>query len=361
VFAPAINSDNGSPARPAGWTQTPANQWEWDQINGLGYAKLTTTPGSGSGIDEWIIQAPGSFTPAGQACRFEAQISTDLNPASNQAIALLYRTVGNPTWQLVPGSGTSGDTDGAIVPWNVDLSMIYGDSGVELRVYVQSQRGAGALSAAILVPKVRCIVPQGTGGNYDFLSGTSMASPHVAGAAALLLAKNPTLTAVQLKDALMSTAVRMPSLAGKVVTGGRIDVNAALAAVPAAPAAPVTPVTPPRTATALALRAGLRIELRPGARSVPIPVTCEQPSTATCAVTVALRMRVASRNSWVALGTRRVTLPGTWRGRVSVPLTRQGRAVIARHLRVRATVIAGSQAGTEPLASVRQVTTLVRR
>jgi hypothetical protein len=187
-----------------------------------------------------------------------------------------------------------------------------------------------------------------------------MASPHVAGAAALLLAKNPTLTAVQLKDALMSTAVRMPSLAGKVVTGGRIDVNAALAAVPAAPAAPAAPVTPPRTATALALRA-TRIELRPGAQSVPVPVTCEQPSTATCAVTVALRMRVASRNSWVALGTRRVTLPGTWRGRVSVPLTRQARNLLERHPRVRATVIAASQSGTEPLAQVRQATTLVRR
>jgi hypothetical protein len=155
----------------------------------------------------------------------------------------------------------------------------------------------------------------------------------------------------------MSTAVRMPSLAGKVVTGGRIDVNAALAAVPAAPAAPVTP---PRTATALALRA-TRIELRPGAQSVPVPVTCEQPSTATCAVTVALRMRVASRNSWVALGTRRVTLPGTWRGRVSVPLTRQARNLLERHPRVRATVIAASQSGTEPLAQVRQATTLVRR
>jgi nitrogen fixation protein FixH len=63
-----------------------------------------------------------------------------------------------------------------------------------------------------------------------------MAAPQVAGAAALLLAKNPTLTAVQLKRALLSTAVPMESLTGKVATGGRLDANAALAAVTAATA-----------------------------------------------------------------------------------------------------------------------------
>jgi hypothetical protein len=46
---------------------------------------------------------------------------------------------------------------------------------------------------------------------------------------------------------------------------------------------------------------------------------------------------------------------------VSVPLTRQARNLLERHPRVRATVIAASQSGTEPLAQVRQATTLVRR
>ena len=46
------------------------------------------------------------------------------------------------------------------------------------------------------------------------------------------MAKNPNLTAVQMKEAIMSTAVPMASLAGKVVTGGRVDARAALAAVP---------------------------------------------------------------------------------------------------------------------------------
>ncbi|MCA1031228.1 S8 family peptidase [Bacillus timonensis] len=44
------------------------------------------------------------------------------------------------------------------------------------------------------------------GNRYDTFNGTSMASPHVAGAAALILAKHPTLTNVQVRDRLKNTA-----------------------------------------------------------------------------------------------------------------------------------------------------------
>ena len=107
------------------------------------------------------------------------------------------------------------------------------------------------------------------------------------------------------------------------------------------------------------------IAIRPGGTRASVPVTCAQPSTATCAVTVALRMRVATAGStrvrWIPLGTQRATLPGTWQGRVSVPLTQEARNLLARHPRVRTTVIASSQTGSATLASVRQTTTLVRR
>jgi subtilisin family serine protease len=63
---------------------------------------------------------------------------------------------------------------------------------------------------------------------YSSYSGTSMATPHVSGAAALYAATHPGATAAQIKDAILSSAVPTPSLAGKCVTGGRLDVNAAL-------------------------------------------------------------------------------------------------------------------------------------
>lgn len=62
---------------------------------------------------------------------------------------------------------------------------------------------------------------------YVAASGTSMAAPHVAGAAALIAQRHPDWTGVQIKDALISTAV---TSTGQKVTeqgGGRIDVHAA--------------------------------------------------------------------------------------------------------------------------------------
>lgn len=60
------------------------------------------------------------------------------------------------------------------------------------------------------------------------LSGTSMATPHAAGAAALLAAYNPNLSAASLKATLMNTVDQLPAWASLVKSGGRLNVSAAL-------------------------------------------------------------------------------------------------------------------------------------
>jgi len=62
-------------------------------------------------------------------------------------------------------------------------------------------------------------------GGYASYDGTSMATPHVTGAAALYKSLHPTATAAQIKDAILSKAIPTASLAGKTVTGGRLDVS----------------------------------------------------------------------------------------------------------------------------------------
>ena len=57
------------------------------------------------------------------------------------------------------------------------------------------------------------------GNRYTRLSGTSMAAPHVAGAAALLMSLRPNLTTTQVRNLILSTATRLPSTAGRVSTG----------------------------------------------------------------------------------------------------------------------------------------------
>jgi subtilisin family serine protease len=66
------------------------------------------------------------------------------------------------------------------------------------------------------------------GNKYRSLSGTSMACPHVAGAAALVWSMHPDWKYTQVKQALMQTVDPLPALQGKTVTGGRINVLKAL-------------------------------------------------------------------------------------------------------------------------------------
>lgn len=68
-------------------------------------------------------------------------------------------------------------------------------------------------------------------GMYRTMSGTSMATPHIAGAAAILKQRHPDWTGQQLKDALMSTSRQLPAYTPYEMGTGRVDVSAAVDAL----------------------------------------------------------------------------------------------------------------------------------
>lgn len=63
------------------------------------------------------------------------------------------------------------------------------------------------------------------GSGYASYNGTSMATPHVSGAAALYASQNPGATAAQIKAAILTQSLPTASLSGKVSSNGRLNVT----------------------------------------------------------------------------------------------------------------------------------------
>lgn len=70
-------------------------------------------------------------------------------------------------------------------------------------------------------------------GGFDTYNGTSMATPHVSGVAALVLSANPGMSALDLKSKILSSVRPLRTLKGKVATGGMLDAYLSLSGDPA--------------------------------------------------------------------------------------------------------------------------------
>ena len=85
----------------------------------------------------------------------------------------------------------------------------------------------GVKSVMVAAPGVD-ILSTWLNNEYEEKSGTSMATPVVSGVAALMLAKNPSLTVAELSKRLMDSTDPIVKLKGKTATGGRINAAKAL-------------------------------------------------------------------------------------------------------------------------------------
>ena len=85
-----------------------------------------------------------------------------------------------------------------------------------------SQYGAKSVHLGAPGVNIYSSLPYNTYGSYN---GTSMATPHVTGAAALYKANNSGATAANIKAAILNSVTKISSLTGKCTTGGRLNVS----------------------------------------------------------------------------------------------------------------------------------------
>lgn len=84
----------------------------------------------------------------------------------------------------------------------------------------------GATTVDLAAPGVSILSAKGGGTNaYQYLSGTSMATPHVSGVAAILFGLDPTLTPSSARQLLMNTVKPDAAFNGKMVAPGFVDVK----------------------------------------------------------------------------------------------------------------------------------------
>jgi subtilisin family serine protease len=139
------------------------------------------------------------------------------------------------------GNSANDNDESPVYPTSYDSEYIISVAATDRRNRLATFSNYGETTVDIGAPGVDIYstLPNGAYGN---LSGTSMAAPQVSGAIALLAAAKPGLTAAELKAAILSTAQPIPALAGKVATGGLLNVHEALRSL--GPLADIVDVSP---------------------------------------------------------------------------------------------------------------------
>jgi subtilisin family serine protease len=136
----------------------------------------------------------------------------------------------------------------------------------------------GAQSVDLGAPGTDILSDQ-PGESFAFYDGTSMATPHVAGTAALIWTARPDASPAEVKLALLGGVDPKPGLTGKTVSGGRLNAFRSLAlAAPGADGLPVAPApaptpAPPTTTSPATSAPGATTPTEPAPEAVERDVT----------------------------------------------------------------------------------------
>jgi thermitase len=149
--------------------------------------------------------------------------------ARSKALEDVIRRAGEEGILFVAASGnSSADADRyPHFPAGYALPNVLSVAALSRNDELASFSNFGANSVHIAAPGAE-VLSTWLAGSYEEHSGTSMATPYVAGVAALILSREPDMTINVLRNRLLNSADKLGSLEGKVVSSGRINASRAL-------------------------------------------------------------------------------------------------------------------------------------
>lgn len=154
------------------------------------------------------------------ADRMGVRITNNSWGGSNYNQALYDTLKASPALHICAAGNDGSNNDVApAYPASFDLPNLVSVAAVDRQRNLTSFSNFGATTVDLAAPgdKILSTVP---GQDYAFKSGTSMASPHVAGTALLIATQYPQLTNEQIKDRLIFGCDRLEGLEGKLINGG---------------------------------------------------------------------------------------------------------------------------------------------
>ncbi|MEL6330708.1 MAG: S8 family peptidase [Planctomycetota bacterium] len=156
---------------------------------------------------------------------------------------------GNQGHLFVSAAGNDGrNTDSQpAYPGSYDLANILNVANITNTDTLWTTSNYGATSVDIGAPGHN-VASTYNGDGYVYLTGTSMASPHAAGVAGLVLSANPSYSWSQIKSAIVNNTRSISALSGVTVTGGALNAVDALNGGGGAPPPPPPPASGPPNA-----------------------------------------------------------------------------------------------------------------
>ncbi len=194
---------------------------------------------AGSGEESWVLAGMEWAAVDQHADVINMSLGSPVPSDGTDPLSAAVDRLSAETGALfVVAAGNAGTDHSIGGPGAADAALTVGavDSADDVAWFSsQGPRVDGALKPEISAPGVdvlaaRSQYAQFGEGSYLTFSGTSQATPHVAGAAALLAAAHPELTGSQLKDLLVSSSKQLPAWSAFAAGSGRVDVPSALSA-----------------------------------------------------------------------------------------------------------------------------------